>query len=297
MKGKGFRQTLADRQKKVNSLVCVGIDPKPEKLPECIKGVDNSAKILSWMTGIIDATAPFTSMYKPNRAFFEAIGGGRTILQNIISHIHNTYPDILVFLDCKRGDIGNTQARYAEAHFELDGADGMNFSPYMGKDCMSALVDLERYPGKAIVGLCYTSNPAARQVQDIRLPNGDFYWEFIAKIILGWAKDLGVVENAGLVMAAAHKDPQDSELICSRHLSSVREIVGSDLWFLIPGIGTQGGFIAETVKAAFVGWGSIAINSSSGIIFASSGEDYAQAAADKTEALRDQIREAGGSVE
>ena len=292
----GFRQRLDKRQREVNSLVCVGLDPVLEKMPGCIR-ITNSGDIIGWARDIIDATAPFALMYKPNIAFYEAMSRGIEVLSSIIDYIHKEYPSIPVFLDSKRGDIGNTQKRYREAIFGILKADGMNFSPYMGKDCMEALVDLKRYPGKAIVGLCYTSNLAAREVQDIRLPNGSFYWEFIAKIILEWAKELGVVENAGLVMAAAHKDLQNSELINSRHLTIAREIVGSDLWFLIPGIGTQGGFVAETVRAAYVGPGSIAINSSSGIIFASSGEDYAQAAADKAKALRDQIRVAGGNAE
>jgi orotidine-5'-phosphate decarboxylase len=171
----------------------------------------------------------------------------------------------------------------------------MNFSPYMGKDCMASLVD-ESNPGRAIVGLCYTSNPAAREVQDVKLEDGMLYWEFMAKTILSWAEDLGISEDAGLVMAAAFENPKGSGRIYSKHLSRVREIVGEKLWFLIPGIGTQGGFVEETVKASFYGEGSIAINSSSGIIFASSGEDYAEKSAYEAKKLRDQIREAGGSL-
>jgi hypothetical protein len=117
----------------------------------------------------------------------------------------------------------------------------------------------------------------------------------MAETILKWAKELGVVADAGLVMAAAYKDPRDPEKIFSFHLSQVRKIVGNELWFLIPGIGTQGGFVEETIHAAFIGPGSIAISSSSDIIFASSGEDFAEAAARKAEELRDQIRAAGGN--
>jgi orotidine-5'-phosphate decarboxylase len=201
-------------------------------------------------------------------------------------------------LDCKVGDIGRTQEQYGIAHFDLDGADGMNFSPYMGKDCIEALV-MEASKGKAIVGLCYTSNLNAREVQDVLVSTDEGlmpYWEFIAGKILKWATELNVVEDAGLVMAAAYEDPKDKGNIFSHHLTRGREIVEDKLWFLIPGIGTQGGFIKETIQTAFVGPGSIAINSSSGIIFASQEDDYAMAAASKAEELRDQIRQAGGAV-
>jgi len=154
---------------------------------------------------------------------------------------------------------------------------------------MEQLVD-PKFPGRGIVGLCYTSNKSARQVQDVLIVSKWRYWEFIALSTLHWAEDLGIVENAGLVMAAAYEPKKGSGEIFSQHLTRCREIVGDKLWFLVPGIGTQGGFIAETVRASFVGYGSIAINSSSDIIFASSGEDFAEAAAKKAQQLRDSIR-------
>jgi len=291
----GFREKLEARQRKSNSLLCVGLDPLLEKFPACIREKhwrdDFDERIFRWMTNIIDATAPYTSMFKPQKAHYEALVDGSKILQGIVWHIHTFHPDIPVFLDCKRGDIGRTQQRYRFAHFVIDGVDGINFNPYMGKDCMEHLFDKSN-PGRAIVGLCYTSNPSARETQDVVLNDGRFYWEFMAETIQKWAFDIGINENAGLVMAAAHEKPKGSGKIFSQHLSRVREIVDDKLWFLIPGIGTQGGFVEETVKATYTGPGSIAINSSSGIIFASSGDDYAEAAAEKAKELRDQIREA-----
>jgi len=155
---------------------------------------------------------------------------------------------------------------------------------------MEYLIDKENL-GKAIVGLCYTSNPAAREVQDIRLKDGRRYWEFIAWKTMEWAEDLEIIDNAGLVMAAAYERSKGSGDIFSEHLSRVRDIVKSKMWFLIPGIGTQGGFIKQTVKSAYVGSGSTAINSSSGIIFASQDSDFAEAAAVKAKELRDQINQ------
>lgn len=292
-----FRKMLATRQQLINSLVCVGLDPKWEKMPACItRQSPNNAFVANdialWMRDIVDATASVASMFKPQKAHWEAIPNGAFALQSVVRHIEVNYPDIPVFLDCKRGDIGATQEMYRTAQFEIDGIHGMNFSPYMGKDCMRSLSDL-RYPGRAIVGLCYTSNPSAREVQDVILVDGKTYWKFMAQTILDWAEELAIVEDAGLVMAAAYEEPpKGSGNIHYKHLVHCREIVGNKLWFLIPGVGTQGGYVAQTVKYAWAGWGSMAINSSSEIDFASSGQDYVEAAAKKAMELRDAIREA-----
>lgn len=293
----GFRKMLAERQEKADTLVCVGLDPLVEKMPPPSAArplIDWSVE--RWMTDIAIATAPYVSMFKPQSAHWEAMGSaGVEALKRTIANIHKHCPGVPVFLDCKRGDIDRTQAQYRLAHLENLSADGMNFSPYMGRDCMASLVT-EKTRGKGLVGLCYTSNPDARQMQDvivdvngIKMP----YWCFVAGCTSDWATELGVLEDAGLVMAAAYeKPPKGSKVIYSEHLTRCRSIVGDRMWFLIPGIGTQGGFIEETVKYAYAGPGSIAINSSSGIIFASSGEDYAQAAANKARELRDQINAA-----
>lgn len=283
---KGFRQKLKERQKETGSLLCVGLDPLPEKTPECINKIAPWAAILSHMNAIVDATAEYACMFKPQMAHYEAVPGGRKALGRIIDHIRNNHPDIPIFLDCKRGDIDRTQARYRVAHFEIDRVDGMNFNPYMGSDCLTQLVD-PKNPERAIVGLCYTSNPSAREVQDVRIVGGEHYWEFMAKSILRWAKEAGAIKNAGLVMAAAYKD--QSSQTTSFHLKRVRQIVGDEMWFLIPGVGAQGGLIEETVKASFTGYGSIAINSSSGITTKSLGPDYAEAAAEEAKKLMNQM--------
>jgi len=248
--------------------------------------------IVTWMEFIVDLTAPFASMYKPQKAHWEAFPNGAFALQKLVTYIKRRCPHIPVFLDCKRGDIARTQKCYRIAQFEIDGVDGMNFSPYMGSDCMSSLVD-KSHLERAIVGLCYTSNPSARQVQDVILADGRHYWEFMTECILGWANGLGIVNNAGLVMAAVYElPPKGSGNVFSWHLKRCREIVGKLLWFLVSGIGTQQGATEETVEYGYAGHGSIAINSSSGIIFASSGEDYAKAAASEAEKLRDDINKA-----
>ena len=284
----GFRSRLAARQKAVNSLVCVGLDPLMERTPQewlCRGSISDAAKL--WMTRVVDATAPFASMFKPQRAHWEAIFDGERALAAVISYIKTQYPEIPVFLDCKRGDIDRTQQQYRHTHFELDGADGMNYNPYMGRGTLENLIDRDHLE-RALVGLGRTSNQDAWEIQDLMLQTGRRLWEDMVERILDWSSDLGVLANAGVVMGAAHKDPNNPLAIYSQHLRRAKEIHKGALWTLIPGIGTQGGFIKETVEAAFVGPGWIAINSSSGIIFA---DDPAGAA----EKLRDQIRAAGGS--
>lgn len=292
---KGFRQRLAERQERVGSLVCLGLDPLPELMPAYIHKKYHhcrlGTKISLWMQHLVVAAAPYISLIKPQRAHYEALGHeGIRALENLNGYIRKYHPDIPICDDCKRGDIGRTQERYRIAHFDHDGADAMNFSPYMGKDCMEYLADTE-HPEHGIVGLCYTSNQSAREVQDVLLADGRQYWEFIAERTLAWAESLGITENAGLVMAAAYEHPKGSGAVFSSHLTRCRQIVGDKLWFLIPGIGTQGGYIAETIRAAYAGYGSIAINSSSALIFASSEPNYAEACAHKAKVLRDSINQ------
>lgn len=290
MNDRNFRELLTQRQKDINSLVCVGLDPLAEKLPDIVRASCTStwAAVLLWMREIVDATAEFTSMFKPQHAHWEAIDGGLMALQALIAHIHFKHPSIPVFLDCKRGDINRTQRQYRDAHFTLEGVDGMNYNGYMGEDTLKSLID-PNYPGRALVGLGRTSNPDAWKIQDQILADGRHVWELMVELISSWSWSLSVEKNAGVVMGAAHKDPQDPQKIYSWHLKRAREIVGKNLWFLIPGIGTQKGFVGETVSEAFVGPGSIAINSSSGIIFASKGADFAEAARREAEKLRDLI--------
>lgn len=297
----GFRERLAERQEKVNTLLCVGLDPLVEKIPQAVNDqcANDELAFLDWMRVIVDATAPYASMFKPQRAHWEAIENGEWALRRIVEHIHTKHPDIPVFLDCKRGDIDRTQRQYREAHFTLDGVDGMNYNGYMGKDTLKLLVDPAHHE-RALVGLGRTSNPEAWEIQDQELAKvrsfGKHYrlWEFMVERILEWSEEFGVVKNAGVVMGAAYKTPDKSrgDEIISNHLERARAIVGDKLWFLIPGAGKQGGAVYETVRVAYCGSGSIAINVSSDIDFASSGPDFAEAAARVAEKYRDEMNQA-----
>ena len=139
-----FRIRLEERQRRVNSLLCVGLDPKVEKIPEHIlrkHGDDVAAAFYEWMTYVVDTTAPFAGMYKLQIACYSAITFGEEALIRLIEYIKKNYPTIPIFLDAKRGDIGRTQLQYGKEVFDKYGADGSNVSPYMGSDCMSAWKD------------------------------------------------------------------------------------------------------------------------------------------------------------
>lgn len=292
MPERNFRALLTESQRDAETLVCVGLDPLVEKLPDIVRATCQSlgTAVLQWMKEIIDATAPFACMFKPQHAHWEAIPGGIEALRSLITYIHKEHPFIPVLVDCKRGDIDRTQRQYREVHFTLEAADGMNYNGYMGKDTLRSLID-PNHLGRALVGLGRTSNSDAWEIQDQILADGRRFWEFMVERLCAWSEEFGVIENAGVVMGAAHKDPANTSQIYSRHLSRAREIVGDKMWFLIPGVGTQQGFVAETIKAAYTGPGSIAINSSSAIDFASSGPDFAEAAAKEAERLQDEINE------
>lgn len=295
MRNVSFRQLLTTRQLQIDSLVCVGLDPLEEKIPKVVLEASTSvgAATLLWMWDIVNATAPYASMFKAQSAHWEAIPGGIDALRILVSHIHLHHPEIPVFKDVKRGDIDRTQTQYRDAHFILDGVDGLNYNSYMGEDTLKALINL-KFPGRALVGLGRTSNPKAWRIQDQMLTNGMRVWEDMVSCILEWSTTFGVLEDAGVVMGAAHKDPNGTEAICSEHLRRAREITGNKLWYLLPGIGTQGGYVEQTIEACFEGPGSVAVNNSSAINFASSGPDYAFAAARAAKDLRDQIHAAGG---
>jgi len=255
-----FRERLAARQKKIGSALCVGLDPQLESLPSAFKRGSESANVLAWMQHVVDATSPFASMFKLQRAYYEALPEGEQALRTLTRYIAQNYPDIPIFLDVKRGDIDRTQLQYRTAVFEQDGGDGANVCSYMGSTPFLNMFDPAQ-PERAIVNLIYTSNPGAREIQDARMHNGDPLWLFMAKRTLVWIAECGAV-NAGFVMAAAYKK---DGCVYAEHLRVCRELDNGVVWYLMPGFGTQGGIVEESVLASWKGYGSIALNASSSI--------------------------------
>jgi len=263
-----FFEKLEEMQKKNNSLVCVGLDIDLAKTPEIIKREDDP--VFFFNKAIIDATKDLVGCYKPQMAFYEAIGlDGLESLKKIVDYIHTL--NIPVIIDAKRNDIGNTAAAYAKAMFENFGFDAMTVNPYMGGDSVTPFLE---YQDKGIFVLARTSNPGGADFQSLDCEGMPLYQRVVEKV-----KEWNANKNAGLVVGATVPD----------ELKTVREMV-PDMTFLIPGIGAQGGGVESTIKNGVRkdSFGAV-INSSRGIIFASNGEDFAEAARKATIELRDEI--------
>jgi orotidine-5'-phosphate decarboxylase len=249
-----------------NSLVCVGLDTDPGRIPAHIMVGDDP--IFRFNKMIIDATADLVVAYKPNLAFYEALGiEGWKILKRTVDYIPE---GVLKIGDAKRGDIGSTAEKYATALFDL-GFDAVTVNPYLGWDSIAPFVKDEK---RGVFILCLTSNPSSQDFQYLTV-QGKTIYQIIAETAVRWNEK----GNCGLVVGATHP----------RELESIREIA-PDLPFLIPGIGAQGGDLEASVNAGTDEKGGMAIiNSSRGILYSSSGSDFAEAARKQAVKLRDAI--------
>jgi orotidine-5'-phosphate decarboxylase len=251
------------------SLVCVGLDPEIERFPPQV--VDQASPIFQFNKAIIDATADLVCAYKPQFAHYAAYEA-EDQLERTIDYIQSTYPGIPVILDSKRGDVGNTAERYAIEAFERYHADAVTVSPYLGGDSMEPFL---KYEDKGVIILCRTSNPGAGDLQDLEV-GGRRLFHIVADLA---ARRWNTRGNCALVVGATYP----------RELAEVREIVGN-MPFLVPGVGAQGGDVAQAVKSGQTAAGAgLVISSSRGILYASSGEDFVSAAREATLKLRDQI--------
>jgi orotidine-5'-phosphate decarboxylase len=240
-----FTEKLHAAARKNGSWLCVGLDLDPEKLPDALRarpdGLEDRAK------EIIDATRDLVCAYKPNIAFFEALGiPGLRSLERIIRAVPS---DIPVILDAKRADIGNTSARYAAAAFDRFGADAVTANPYMGFDSLEPFFN---YAGKHTFVLVLTSNPGAGDFEQLRIAGKPLYMK-VAEKIRKW----NTAGNIGAVVGATKPDG----------IKRVRLALKDEI-FLIPGLGTQGGDAEKSVRFAFRGKGVGIFNVSRDIIFA-----------------------------
>ena len=252
-----------------DSLVCVGLDPEIERFPALI--AEQPSPIFQFNKAIIDATADLVCAYKPQFAHYAAYEA-EDQLERTIDYIHRTYPGIPVILDSKRGDVGNTAERYAIEAFERYHADAVTVSPYLGGDSMEPFL---KYEEKGVIILCRTSNPGAGDLQDLEV-GGRRLFHVVADLA---ARRWNTRGNCLLVVGATYP----------RELAEVREIVGN-MPFLVPGVGAQGGDVAQAVQNGQTAAGAgLVMSSSRGILYASSGENFASAAREVTVKLRDQI--------
>lgn len=262
-----FKAKLARSIAKNNSLLCVGLDPDQNKLPL-------NTDQFTFNKAIIDATADLVCAFKPNPAFYEALGSkGIVNLEKTCDYIKSNYPDIPIIFDFKRGDIGNTNNAYAKFAFDVLQADAVTLQTYLGQEAIQAFLD---YKDKGIFLMVRTSNPGAGEFQDLVI-NGNHLYQYIAQsIIEKWNKN----SNCMLIVGATF--PEEARYL--------REIAGESMPFLMPGLGAQGGEVSAAVKAGLNSEGTgLIINSSRAILFASHEQDFAAAARAQAQSVRKEI--------
>ncbi len=266
-----FIKNLYACQQKNKSLLCVGLDPNMDKIRSL--GLDLS----TWLKSIVDAVADKVCAFKPQIAYFSALSAEEELMQ-IISYIHKNYPDVVVILDAKRGDIGTTAEQYAKEAFEKYQADAVTINPYMGHDTLQPFLD---YKDKGVIVLCKTSNKGSNEFQNLQLKNGNTLFQQVAYNATDhWNEN----ENVLLVVGATY--PQE--------LAEIRTIVG-EMPLLIPGIGAQGGDVEATLSSGLNqkhDRSGLIISSSRGIIYAGDKQDtFVKAAQDACDTLNHQIND------
>lgn len=264
------RTELVENIKRKGSFLCVGLDPDIKKLPEHLLREENP--LLSFNKAIIDATAPYAVAYKPNLAFYESMGvEGWIAFEETVRYIQTKYPDQFIIADAKRGDIGNTSKMYARSFFEHINVDAITVAPYMGEDSVTPFLG---YEGKWVILLALTSNKGSHDFQLIEDTDGKRLFENVILTSRKWA---GVDEMMYVVGATQGKMFEDIRAIAPRN------------FLLVPGVGAQGGSLEEVCRYGMTDDCGLLVNSSRGIIFASSGEDFAEAAAREAAKLRDSM--------
>lgn len=275
-----FLEQLQGAERQNGSLLCVGLDPEPGKFPASMKG--DVSKIYDFCAQIVDATADLAISFKPQIAYFAA-HRAEDQLEKLMAHMRRIAPHVPVILDAKRGDIGATAEQYAIEAFERYGADAVTLSPFMGFDSVQPYL---KHHGKGAFLLCRTSNPGGDDLQNQRLASvvgQPLLYEHIAKLAQGpW----NVNGQLGLVVGATY--PAEIERVRS---------LAPTLPLLIPGVGAQGGDAVATIKAGYrqskgTTTGAVIVSSSRAILYASSGDDFAQAARQEAMRTRDLLRAA-----
>ena len=264
-----WRDKLTKVTNENNSLLCVGLDSEIEKLPGFLVETSKTPQ-LDFNEEVIDATKDLVCAYKLNMAFYEV--GGKRGIETMEKTLRYIPSNILVILDGKRNDIGNTARKYAQSLFDTFKVDAVTINPYLGKDGVSPFLD---YAEKCSFILCRTSNPSAGDFQDLIVSSTPLY-QIVAQKIREW----DVNKNCGAVVGATYPE----------ELKTVRSLLGEDIPILIPGIGKQGGDVEKTVMNGTNASGEMAlINSSREIIFAGNNEDFAEQSRGKAQKVRDEI--------
>ena len=253
------KAALLEQIKAKRSVLCVGLDTDLEKIPQHLLKEDDP--VFAFNKAIIDATAASAVAYKPNIAFYESMGvKGWQSLEKTIQYLDEKYPEIFTIADAKRGDIGNTSKMYAKAFFENMNFDSVTVAPYMGEDSVTPFLD---FPNKWVILLGLTSNKGAFDFQFLENAEGEALFESVVKKAQEWA----TADQLMFVLGATKTE----------HLARLRAIA-PDHFFLVPGVGAQGGSLEEVLKQATNKDYGVLVNSTRGIIYQSNGLDFAQAA-------------------
>ena len=262
---------LVHQIKKKRSFLCVGLDVDLEKVPSFI--ASGSDPLFDFSKAIVDATAAYAIAFKPNIAFFETYGPeGMDALKRTMDYVHTKYPEIFTIADAKRGDIGNTSTRYAKAYFSTFGFDSITVAPYMGKDSVEPFL---AFQDKHTILLALTSNAGASDFQFSESDGKPLHHHVIStsQTYKGADRLMYVV---GATKASA--------------LSEIRKLIPNS-FLLVPGVGAQGGSLAEVVRHGITPEIGLLVNSSRGILYASQGEDFAAAAAAQAQALQAEMEQ------
>lgn len=253
------RKQIVEEIRKKKSFLCVGLDTDIKKIPQHLLSEEDP--IFSFNKAVIDATAPYCVAYKPNLAFYESLGvKGQEALEKTVRYLRENYTEQFIIADAKRGDIGNTSTLYARSFFEYLDVDAVTVAPYMGEDSVKPFLG---YPGKWVILLALTSNKGSADFQLIKDENGNRLFENVILTSRKWA---GTDEMMYVVGATQ-----------GRMFEDIRAIA-PDNFLLVPGVGAQGGSLEEVCKYGMTDDCGLLVNSSRGIIYASNGEDFAEAA-------------------
>lgn len=264
------RQQLIEQIKTKKSFLCVGLDTDLKKVPQHI--LNEEDPIFSFNKAIIDATAPYCVSYKPNLAFYEAFGvKGLISFEKTVKYLKENYPHHFIIADAKRGDIGNTSAMYARTFFEEYDIDSLTVAPYMGEDSVTPFLG---YEGHWVILLALTSNKGSLDFQMTTDEQGERLFEKVLKKSQQW----GTKDNMMYVVGATQ----------GRMFEDIRKLA-PEHFLLVPGVGAQGGSLEEVCRYGMTSDCGLLVNSSRGIIYASTGSDFAEVAGQKAKGLQEQM--------
>ena len=267
------RKQLIDNILRKQSFLCVGLDTDTKKIPAHLLKEDDP--IFAFNKAIIDATAPYTIAYKPNLAFYECFGlKGWQAFEKTVRYLKTRYPDQFIIADAKRGDIGNTSAMYARCFFEELDIDALTVAPYMGEDSVTPFL---QYPDKWVILLALTSNKGSHDCQRTADQQGERLFEKVLRTSQKWPTDNGLSSMMYVVGATQGELFRDIRKIAPDH------------FLLVPGVGAQGGSLEEVCRYGMTSDCGLIVNSSRGIIYADSTEQFAEVAAAKAHELQQQM--------